>query len=253
MRTFDRFSWIRTRDGSPTLFHNEEGAAFRSQKGAFTESFHVFVKPALEFANKSASTDKPTDKPIRVLEFGLGPGTNWLLWTVFSSIDPNLNGREIQYVAIEKDTSSFEIGCQFWIDSCDDLPAMMSKSCYGEGQQENLLFPTSPELKSLLEIAKEKIQILPSLDNVADETTTTENGKFDICFFDPFGYDVNPEAYQAPALERLKSTLKPKSIAFSYACNSKFQRSLRDAGYNLATPYSGAHQLKRERIEFWPA
>lgn len=251
MREFDRFTWIKTRDGSPTLFHNEEGAAFRSQKGAFTESYNVFVKPALEFA--TTRIDKNTQ--LRVLEFGLGPGTNWLLWHIFQNLSPELRDLKIDYVAIEKDKSSFDMGFDFWMESCEQLSPMISASC-----EVTLEFPPE-QLRKIITTARKNLTIVPSLELLSESLTgqpsanseaTSQKNTFDICLFDPFGYDVNPQAYQPEALLLLKSHLALPSKALSYACNSKFQRSLKEAGFDLATPFSGAAQLKRERIEFWP-
>ncbi len=235
----DSFSWIRTRDGSPTLFHNEEGAAFRSQNGAFTESYHVFVKPALEFCT-TQSTNKAQNESLKVLEFGLGPGTNWLLWSLLS--------KNFEYHVIEKDLRSFELGFDHWMNAAPEIAAMISKAT-------SLNIQLAPEeIKEQLISSKERLKIFASLEDCLahSHNTSTPNNLYDLCFFDPFGFDVNPEAYSVESLAKLKCVMNPQSRIFSYACNSRFQKSLKDSGFDLVTPFSGSAQLKRERIEFWP-
>lgn len=247
MSEFESFTWIRTRDGSPTLFHNDEGASFRSQKGAFTESFYVFVKPAIEFVRPISSELTPVPKTISILEFGLGPGTNWLLWTLLSNELNEPRNPPFKYFAIEKDLRSFELGFKYWLENASELSAMIERST------EQKLNLSNEQIKTLLLEAKESITLFPSPEACYKYFSDKANSeKIDSCFFDPFGYDVNPEAYQPQALTKLRTALKDKSKAFSYACNSKFQRALNETHFELDTPSSGSRQLKRERIEFWP-
>lgn len=252
---FEDFTWIKTRDGSPTLWSNIDGAAFRSQKGAFTESFHIFIQPALTQQEKLQSKAEIAT-PVSVLELGLGPGTNWLLWTLLgrSHISANLSANlssnisskqdtsitDGAYIAIERDPRSFEAAFPQWLKQADALAEMIESTI-------GIELKKSPEqIQKLLHDSREKMRI------VADIEELNGADALDICFFDPFGYDVNPEAYQAAYLKKLHKLMKPDSLALSYACNSKFQHSLRDTGFDLRTPFSGSEKLKRERIEFWP-
>lgn len=234
---FEDFTWIKTRDGSPTLWSNIDGAAFRSQKGAFTESFHIFIQPALAQQEKLGA-------PVSVLELGLGPGTNWLLWTLLGN---SLNGGSSEgttdsaYIAIERDPRSFEAAFPLWVKQASELASMVESILGLECKK------TPDEIQELLYNSRENMKIVADIKDIEGAHTR------DICFFDPFGYDVNPEAYQVPYLTQLHKLLKPDSLALSYACNSKFQHSLKESGFDLRTPFSGSEKLKRERIEFWPA
>src|SRR6187402_755100 len=103
-----KYVWIRTQDGSPTLWNNDLGEPFRSVKGAFQESLIVFVKPAIEFAQSLVAAGK---KEIIVGEFGLGAGTNW----VFFSLLAQHYRIPFRYFAIERDTEAFRMACEKWI------------------------------------------------------------------------------------------------------------------------------------------
>lgn len=236
---FDRFHWIRTRDGSPTLYDNDEGAAFRSQKGAFTESLCVFVRPALEHLLRST-----TSRRVEVVEFGLGPGTNWALWQLSvhvlrekASAFPVL---EHGYTAIEKEPLSFELGFAAWTEN----PKLLASFVGAEWEAEI----SEQEVLDVLQGACERLRVVASLEALAGEAAT----RADIWFHDPFGFDVNPTAYQRAELERIRALMSPWGRGFSYACNAPFQKTLRASGFDVAAPRTGNAGLKRERLEFWP-
>ncbi|MEO6458980.1 MAG: MnmC family methyltransferase [Bdellovibrionota bacterium] len=234
---FQKFNWIRTRDGSPTLWHNGEGAAFRSQKGAFTESLCAFVRPAMEFLSARAPT------AVRVVEFGLGPGTNWALWTL-SQVALSKKGTVISgsYTAIEKDPESFELGFASWTENIELLTDFLSAEWDCE---------ISPAESTLaLTKARSELRVVVSLEDLITNPETSVPA--DIWFHDPFGFDINPSAYQPEQLTKILGLLAPKGRAYSYACNTPFQKSLKASGFTLDTPETGNAGLKRERLEFWP-
>jgi tRNA U34 5-methylaminomethyl-2-thiouridine-forming methyltransferase MnmC len=235
---FKKFNWIRTRDGSPTLWHNGEGAAFRSQKGAFTESLCAFVRPALEFHRDNAP------QGLRVVEFGLGPGTNWALWHL-SALALSKTGSPLtsSYTAIEKDPESFELGYALWLEQLPLLTSFISAEWDSEISET--------EARLSLEAARKSLRIVSSLEELV--VKPLESVPADVWFHDPFGFDINPSAYQSEQLTKLRGLMAPSSRAYSYACNSPFQKALRASGFDVATPETGNMGLKRERLEFWPS
>jgi len=235
---FQRFNWIRTRDGSPTLWHNGEGAAFRSQKGAFTESLCAFVRPALETLIPQAP------RKARVVEFGLGPGTNWALWHL-SARALTSKGAQItsSYVAIERECESFEIGYASWLENI----ALLTRFVSAEWDTEI----SESEGLETLQHARERLRIVSSLEEL--ERERHDAAPADVWFHDPFGFDINPSAYQPEQLKKVLGLLAPEARAYSYACNTPFQKALKASGFELRTPETGNSSLKRERLEFWPS
>ena len=106
------FVWIKTRDGFPTLWNQNLGESYRSIKGAFLESWHVFVKPAL-FIQKQKNLISPM-----VGEFGLGAGTNWVLWCAAQKL---LGFEHVHYACVENTVKSFEMGRQKWSDLQNEI------------------------------------------------------------------------------------------------------------------------------------
>ncbi len=233
--TENDFVWIKTRDGFPTLWNQNLGESYRSLKGAFIESWHVFVEPALKHQINS------TLARTAVGEFGLGAGTNWVLWNLSQKF---LNLKVVPYFCVENDLKSFHLGRQKWIDLEKEINIFMrtkliqEKFLNSEFPQKNFSiadFPDPNVSSSLAEFYK-------------------NNSKVDLWFHDPFGFDVNPEGYSEETLVQCKQLLNTQARAFSYACNSKFQKSLKSAGFDFELlPSDPQGKLKRERIEFFAA
>ncbi len=243
---FTKLHWIRTRDGSPTLWHNDEGAAFRSQKGAFTESLCAFVKPALKHLCEGRDSESQT-VGVEVVEFGLGPGTNWALWSLSEELLLRAKTLPISspsnYWAIERDTESFEMGYQAWTENSELLARFVSEEWGHELSKD--------AVPKILESARKRLRIVSSWDALERERTIPSATET-IWFHDPFGFDVNPSAYQPEQLAKVRSAMGERGRGFSYACNVPFQKALRASGFDLCTPETANSGLKRERLEFWP-
>ena len=227
------FVWIKTRDGFPTLWNQNLGESYRSLKGAFLESWHVFVGPSLKHQKKLASGITGLG------EFGLGAGTNWVLWNLSQKF---LNLNEVPYFCIENDLKSFHLGRQKWIN----LEKEVNIFLYSKLIEEKFINSDFPQ----------KIFSIADLAAPLVSKSLTEfhknNPKVDLWFHDPFGFEVNPEGYSEETLLQCKQLLSIQARAFSYACNSRFQKSLKSAGFNFELLPSDPHgKLKRERIEFF--
>lgn len=207
------FLWIQTRDGSPTLWNNLLGESFRSVRGAFTESRKVFVDPGMAVVKQR---DISPENPIVIIEFGLGPGTNWFLWNLAA----REQGLPFEYYAIEKDLSSFELGKRKWREVLE-----------GTGTSfEDLKMPT---VFSCLEEALSKAPYA------------------DLWFHDPFGFEVNPDGYSPSTLLECSRLWKLGCRGFSYACNRHFRESLEKIpGVQVLAVPTQTLTLKRERLEF---
>jgi tRNA U34 5-methylaminomethyl-2-thiouridine-forming methyltransferase MnmC len=221
----DDFVWIQTRDSSPTLWSNELGEPFRSSRGAFTESWNVFVAPLLSHAQARGL------QKIQVAEFGLGTGLNWLLL----SLACRSRGLVLEYMAIERDTRSFEMGLQKWREFSEELAKFLQAAqidCNATSVGDFLATFAAP-------------QIFASLESAAAEPTS-----YDFWFHDPFGFSVNPDGYSLSCLKLCSRLWSPELVGFSYACNRVFQDTLRELGCQILLSNQSDLGLKRERLEF---
>jgi len=224
-----RFVWIKTQDGSPTLWNNDIGEPYRSVKGAFHESLLVFVKPAIEFAQK---IHRENPRELVVGEFGLGAGTNWLF---FSAIAKSL-GIPFKYYAIEKDRGSFDLALKKW---------PTEKALIEENIHKHLGQSVNFEISEL-----RAPEIFASLD---DFTTAFQERSLlcDIWFHDPFGSGVNPEGYSEETLKQCSISWAANFIGLSYACNGAFQRALKAIEVSTQVRELNSPPLKKESLTFF--
>jgi hypothetical protein len=234
------FLWIKTRDGSPTIWSNALSEPFRSTKGAFSESWIAFVKPALLAARSQKF------RVVNVGEFGLGPGTNWVLWSVAAElIDIDFN-----YFVIEKELRYFEAGLQKWAALSSDITQFVSKSIkqdFGIEISQDQIQKTQQQLAEGGFVAP---QVFADVESAVAKLSAV---KLDIWFHDPFGYAVNPEGYSAQVLGHCAALWARHVAGFSYACNRQFRDALESLGEGIVFKNceTGDDSLKRNRSEFY--
>ena len=217
----DEYVWIRTQDGSPTLWSNQLGEPFRSVKGAFRESLLVFVKPAIEYIQRK-KIQTPT-----IGEFGLGAGTNWLL---FNAVASTL-GIKHSYFAIEKNSVPFFKAQKKWIAEIALI--------------EKLIFDIFQKKVSSSNFDYPQPKIFSSLEETPSEL------KANIWFHDPFGFSVNPEGYSEETIKKCHVLWTQEFLGLSYACNSNFQKVLGMQNLNRVESVDiKSPPLKKERLEF---
>ncbi|HVJ65595.1 MAG TPA: MnmC family methyltransferase [Bdellovibrionota bacterium] len=228
----DSYIWIKTRDGSPTLWSNEISEPFRSTKGAFTESWTAFVAPALDAALRERGLRR-----VVLGEFGLGPGTNWVLW----SLAARALGLECEYFVIEKETAYFEAGLERWQNTAHEVAAFVA-TALGQAGGEGLA-------RELREGRLEMPRIYASLETAIQAAQKPA----DLWFHDPFGYAVNPEGYAHQTLTKCAQLWSAEVAGFSYACNRAYREAVEAAfpGVTFCAQNTGGAGLKRQRSEFY--
>lgn len=227
MSTDSRFVWIKTQDGSPTLWNNELGEPYRSVKGAFHESLIVFVKPAIEFAKELAAKKKE----IIVGEFGLGAGTNWVF---FSALAQHF-GIPFRYFAIERDVEAFEMAIEMWSRQSAFLSQKIKEHFGVECAIDCSTF--------------KKPEVHPTLDAFLLSLKAQEIN-CDLWFHDPFGAGVNPEGYSEETIHKCSEVWAKPFIGLSYACNGSFQRALKSALLHTKVVELNSPPLKKEALQF---
>jgi len=220
--------WLKTRDGSSTLWDNELSEPYRSLRGAFTESFEAYVAPMLDHIDEI--NIKGT---LNIGEFGLGPGTNFILSQAFlQALCPDL---KINYFVVERNPNIFLESMDHWKQE--------------ETQISEFVMSKTGIDKSFSTSSFEDPTILADFDSfIAQETPL-----LDVWYHDPFGIDVNPEGYHAELFQALYPKLNSNVIGLSYACNRKFKSSLEKANFEHQTPKMVARHMNRDRIEFFKA
>lgn len=194
---------IITKDGSSSLFVKDMGETFHSRHGAVQESRHVYIENGL------AKIDK---EEISILEFGFGTGLNALLTLEFA-IEYD---KKIRYETIEAYPLSSE---------------EFNSLNYGD-------FVKSPvSLKEMhLADTDKAVEIYSGFTlwkHFKKIESFSASGKFDLVYFDVFGYEYQPELWSEGILRKAYDALNENGVFVTYACKSIVNRTLKEIGFKV--------------------
>lgn len=209
---------LETKDGSKTLYSERYAQTFHSDKGAVTESKHVFLESS-EVAPKLRAGES-----VSVLEVGFGTGLNFFL-TADIAVK---HQAKLSYTALEQTL----------------LPASVVQHL---GYEEHL------ENEGVLESYLAFRQSLPEdvengqyifeyhgvrLTLLVGEATTGTLGVnligvnlFDAIYQDAFSPDANPELWSEDFFAKLYGVLKPSGKLTTYSVKGDVRRTLRKVGF----------------------
>ncbi len=195
---------IVTEDGSHSLFVKEMGETFHSKHGAVQESAHVYIKNGIELIDKEV---------INVLEFGFGTGLNALLTLEFAI----KNHKKIIYESVEA------------------YPLTKDEFCllnYNDFVETPISLQTLHEIPT--DTPRNVTEYFSLLKHFCKIENFSTNKKFDIIYFDVFGYDYQTELWSTEILQQAYNYLNPQGIFVTYACKGIVNRRLKELGFKVS-------------------
>lgn len=220
-----KLTFVRTGDGSFTLFVPDLQEHYHSTHGALAESQHVYVDSGLMAL-------VPCPKRIKILEVGLGTGLNALLSLRavkrFFPLGADYVGLEPFRLSAEiMDNMAYPLLCE----DDDELAMMGSLAKLPAGKE----CPIKDEFSLCIEeVGLEAYALTPT---------------FDLIYFDAFAPVVQPELWEEAVFVRLFDALLPGGILVTYCAQGKFKRALKSAGFmveSLPGP-KGKREITRAR------
>jgi len=197
---------IQTRDGSTTIHIEEWDECYHSRFGAIQEAQHVFIKKGLSmFENKSVS----------ILEIGFGTGLNAFI--TFLEY-PKFN-QKVNYVGVEAFPVSIEEASS--MNYVAELNAEKDRFIFEKLHQCNWEEPN--DLNGDFVFTKRK-QFFADIDDLE---------KFDLIYFDAFGYDVQPELWSTAIFKKMYEALKIGGVLVTYAARGVIKRNMIEAGFTV--------------------
>ena len=198
-----------TADNSRTLYIEELDECYHSHHGALQEAEHVFIKNGLEKLDK---------KEINILEMGFGTGLNVLV-----TLEAFLVGgvSKINYFSLEK-----------YPINADEVRLL--------GYDE--LFSTELTKKACCQIHEcdwEKPQeIYPNFFLTKIKTDFFDLDKIilpeiDLVYFDCFGARVQPDLWEKPLFELVKTKMKKGGLLTTYSSKGSVRRALQELGFHV--------------------
>ncbi|HEY6144181.1 MAG TPA: tRNA (5-methylaminomethyl-2-thiouridine)(34)-methyltransferase MnmD [Flavobacterium sp.] len=197
---------IQTRDGSTTIHIEEWDECYHSRFGAIQEALHVFIKNGLDLFENNA---------VSILEIGFGTGLNAFV-TFLESLKTN---QIIDYVGVEAyPVSVEEVSLMNYVA---ELNAEKERAIFEKmhecNWEEKVVFGND------FSLTKRK-QFFADINDVV---------KFDLIYFDAFGFDVQPELWSTAIFQKMYDALKPKGVLVTYAARTVIKKSMIEAGFTV--------------------
>ncbi|MFV8370589.1 tRNA (5-methylaminomethyl-2-thiouridine)(34)-methyltransferase MnmD [Flavobacterium sp. LB2R40] len=197
---------IQTLDGSTTIQITEWDECYHSKHGAIQEAQHVFIKNGLSlFQNQKIS----------ILEIGFGTGLN----TFITVLEAKKMHQIIDYVGVEAYPISIDEVLQ--MNYVAELNATL----------ESGIFDTIHESKWEEKIVLNNDFTLTKRKQFFQEID--DENKFDLIYFDAFGYRVQPELWSTEIFEKMYKALKTNGILVTYAARGVVKRSMIEVGFTV--------------------
>jgi tRNA U34 5-methylaminomethyl-2-thiouridine-forming methyltransferase MnmC len=213
---------IQTLDGSTTIQIKEWDECYHSKHGAIQEAKHVFIKNGLSlFENQKIS----------ILEIGFGTGLNAFI----TLLEAKKMHQTIDYVGVE----AYPI-------SVDEV-LLMNYVSELNATEESVLFDRMHESNWDEQIVLNNDFILTKRKQFFEEID--DENKFDLIYFDAFGYRVQPELWSTAIFEKMYKSLKKNGVLVTYAARGVVKRSMIEVGFTvekLAGP-PGKREMFRAR------
>ncbi|MFV8326382.1 tRNA (5-methylaminomethyl-2-thiouridine)(34)-methyltransferase MnmD [Flavobacterium sp. ZS1P14] len=197
---------IQTLDGSTTIHLQEWDECYHSKHGAIQEAQHVFIKNGLSlFQNRQIS----------ILEIGFGTGLNAFI----TFLEGSKMNQSIDYVGVEAyPISSEEVGLMNYVE---ELNASNESAVFERMHESN--WEEKIVLRDDFTLTKRK-QFFEEIDDFE---------KFDLIYFDAFGYRVQPELWSAAIFEKMYNALKANGVLVTYAARGVVKRSMIEVGFTV--------------------
>lgn len=203
----------RTGDGSFTLRSAIHDEGYHSVVGAITESTHVFINAGLQKAI-DRNFEYGMDRPIDILEVGLGTGLNMLLTWIRC-----LEGKcRVNYHAIEPFPLSGELLRE--LAYYDDLAWPGLNAPFLE-------MMLAPDGKVHSDDAFRFTKSTSPVHELKDQE------KYDLVYYDAFGPNTQPEMWTTEVFERIHRSMRIGGILVTYCAKGEVRRTMRSIGFTV--------------------
>ena len=198
---------IKTADGSNTIRIEDWDEQYHSVHGAIAEAYHVFIEHGLNYHPHPS---------IHILEMGFGTGLNALI----TFLESKKSNRQIQYTGVE----AYPVSTEEW-----------RQLNYPE--ELGLETPSVEIFKRMHESDWEKWVDISDAFRLLKTNRNMEVyqalQKYDLIYFDAFGYRVQPELWSEGVFLNMYGALKDNGILVTYAAKGIVRRTLQKVGFTV--------------------
>ena len=199
--------FVKTQDGSMTIFIPEMDETYHSTHGAIQEAEHVFIEYGLR------AIDSSKKMSVRIFEVGFGTGLNALL-SMKHNPHPYLDYDAIEAYPVTKDQADKMRYCEKVGDDYRKYYDKMIRCPWGK--------------KESLTNGMTLLKIHEKLQNY-----TLEKEKYDLVFFDAFGPRAQSEMWSIEILQNMYDGLQNGGALVTYCAKGQFKRDLKSLGFEV--------------------
>ena len=197
---------ITTADGSTTIHLPDWDESYHSKHGAIQEAYHVFIKNGLSLFEGRA---------VSIMEIGFGTGLNAFI----TFLESQKKNWLIEYTGVEAYPVAGEEVRR--LNYVEELGVQNEDAAFRTMHESDWEKPVS--ISANFKLTKRR-QFFHEIDDVA---------KFDLIYFDAFGFRVQPELWSAEIFSKMYSALKPEGILVTYAARSPIKKAMVDSGFEV--------------------
>jgi len=197
---------IQTADGSSSLLVEDWGETYHSRHGAIQEAQHVFIQNGLSLFQEQS---------VAVLEIGFGTGLNAFI----TFLEAEKRQLKIDYVGVEaypilkEEAEQLNYVAQLDANQYDAQFQLMHASKWGVNTAISEYFTLTKRQQYFNEI--------------------DDKNRFELIYFDAFGYQYQPELWTADIFKKMYGALKPKGVLVTYACRGPIKKAMLEAGFQI--------------------
>ena len=197
---------IQTADGSTTIHLPEWNESYHSKNGAIQEAYHVFIKSGFSLFEV---------KPISILEIGFGTGLNAFI----TYLEAKKENQLIDYVGVEAHPVILDEILQ--MNYVSELTE--EKESYVFENMHSCSWENKTMISPTFSLTKRK-QFFEDID---------DEDKFDLIYFDAFGYRVQPELWSLEIFQSMYKAMKSGGILVTYASRTSIKNAMLAAGFSI--------------------
>jgi tRNA U34 5-methylaminomethyl-2-thiouridine-forming methyltransferase MnmC len=201
--------WVKTKDGSPSLYVPELQQHYHSLHGALQESRHVFIAAGLLTLAQQES--------LSILEIGFGTGLNALL-SHFEKGNPE---QHICYHSLEKyPLQKSEWESLEWPELFTESPQYRDFYLSLHQAEWNKDCALDPYFK-LCKMEEDLKQFEPKKDF------------YDLIYFDAFSPEAQADLWTVEVFEKMQTALKPGGKLLTYCVKGSVRRAMKAANLEV--------------------
>lgn len=197
---------LQTGDGSNTIFLPDWNESYHSKHGALQEAYHVFVDNGLSLFDQSS---------ISILEIGFGTALNvFITW-----LEHTKRNQSIDYVGVEAYPVSIEEVALMQYPQALQVPEY--QSVFDQIHAIAWEMPTAISEHFTLTKRQQFFQDI------------TDEDRFDLIYFDAFGFRVQPELWDVSIFKRMYTALRKDGVLVTYACRTSIKKAMLEVGFEV--------------------